>query len=399
MEYLMWSYPWDLLDLDIDHSLKEIASHGLSGLSIATSYHAGRFLQPRSPKRMVYFPEDGTLYFPFEQKNYRELLIQPREARIIGQNEYFWNDVFESATKYHLSISGWTVCLHNTRIGMAYPEVTVKNAFGDPYYYNLCPSHPEVRNYMKTMIGELSVKYPFRSLELESLNYMGYPHEFHHEKDGVGLTNKEQFLLSLCFCDACKKRARLDGIDISFAQNTVKKWLMNMSERELPFNDDEQFTKQGLEFFKDYPEVYAFLKWRSTIVTSLVKEIKEVIPDRIAFNFLSLLTPNESWLFGIDFSSISKICDGIVVCCYDTDSHQVGKDIQESRLSTMKNANIYAGLRLFFPEVKNEQAFIDKVSAAKANGSDGFFFYNYGLIPQQRLNWIKKAINNHEEQE
>jgi hypothetical protein len=59
----MWTYAWDLLDLGFDTVPGELSDRaGVNGISLATSYHAGRFPEPRSPKRKVYFPEDGTIY-------------------------------------------------------------------------------------------------------------------------------------------------------------------------------------------------------------------------------------------------------------------------------------------------------------------------------------------------
>jgi hypothetical protein len=386
----LWTYPWDLLDIGIDEAMSEIASTGLNGISLTTSYHAGRFLQPRSPKRKVYFPEDGTLYFPYRKEYYRDSLIQPSMASLIRDNPGFWDDVFNAAARHHLKVSGWTVCLHNTKLGMEYPDTTVHNAHGDVYYYNLCPSHEAVRHYIKAMIADLAGQYPFHALELESLNFMGFPHEFHHEKDGVGLTERDQFLLSLCFCDACKARAAQAGLELAEAQQTVKLWIEEIIERELPVNDDARFRELGIDYFEDTPAVIEYLHWRSTVVTSLASELQEIMPAQTKLYFLSLLTPDSSWLFGVDFEAISQCTDGIVVCCYDSDAARVGTDMRQSR-AVSGDAPLFTGLRLFYPEVHNKQDFIDKVLQATEAGTDGFVFYNYGLIPQKRLSWIAEA--------
>ncbi|MDB5055812.1 MAG: hypothetical protein JWM44_3862 [Bacilli bacterium] len=393
MNYSIWTYPWDLLDIGIDQAMTEIAQAKLTGVSLTTSYHAGRFLQPRSPKRKVYFPEDGTLYFPFQKEKYRSLLIQPTAASLIKENPNFWDLVFEAAGKQNLTVSGWTVCLHNTKLGMEYPEITVKNAYGDAYFYNLCPSHGEVRQYMKTMLEDLTTQYPFHAIELESLNYMGFPHEFHHEKDGVGLSEKDQFLLSLCFCDACKTRAQREGIDLRHAQQTVKQWIDAICERELPLPDDPQFMQLGIDYFAEHPEVVEYLHWRSTVVTSLAKELQEIMPARTQLYFLSLLTPNMSWLFGVDFQEISKINDGIVVCCYDSPPQQVGASMAQSKKAA-NATQLHTGLRVFYPENHNKAEFLDKVALAEAAGTNGFVFYNYGLIPKARMTWIREAIES-----
>lgn len=391
MHYSIWSYPWDLLDIGIEQAMGEMADVGLNGISLTTSYHAGRFLQPRSPKRKVYFPEDGTLYFPFRTEKYQHSYIKPAAATLISDNPGFWDTVFNAAAKHNLKVSGWTVCLHNTKLGLEYPEMTVHNAHGDAYYYNLCPSNDSVRHYIKTMISDLTDLYPFHALELESLNFMGFPHEFHHEKDGVGLTERDQFLLSLCFCDACQVRAKREGIDISESQQLVKGWIDEISECELPIDDDEQFLALGIDYFADTPAVVEYLHWRSTVVTSLAAELQEIIPAQTKLYFLSLLTPDSSWLFGVDFAAISKINDGIVVCCYDSPASRVGDDMRESR-SASGDAQLFTGLRLFYPEVQNKQELIAKVVQATEADSDGFVFYNYGLIPKKRLSWIAEAI-------
>ncbi len=62
MRNSMWTYPWDILDIGTDAVLGECRDRaGLNAISVATSYHAGRFLQARSPLRKTFFPEDGTI--------------------------------------------------------------------------------------------------------------------------------------------------------------------------------------------------------------------------------------------------------------------------------------------------------------------------------------------------
>ena len=64
MRFAMWTYPWDVLDLGIDTVVADIRDRaGLNGINVATSYHDGRYLQPRSQHRKSYFPEDVTIYF------------------------------------------------------------------------------------------------------------------------------------------------------------------------------------------------------------------------------------------------------------------------------------------------------------------------------------------------
>jgi len=62
-EYSVWVYPWDLHDLGVAETNARMAEIGVNTFSLATSYHAGRFLQPGNPHRRMYFPEDCTVYY------------------------------------------------------------------------------------------------------------------------------------------------------------------------------------------------------------------------------------------------------------------------------------------------------------------------------------------------
>jgi hypothetical protein len=389
----IWSYPWDLEDLGIACTLKDMKEHNLTGVSLITSYHAGRFLQIRSGKRKVYFPEDGVLYYPSDLSRFKGQRIQPQIGRFIQEHPGFWDEVFNEAAKLNMTVSGWTVCLHNTRIGMAYEDTCVHNAYDDPIYYNQCPSNSDVRLYMNTLIDDICSTLPWHSLELESMNYMGHAHEYHHEKDGIGLTKLDDFLFSLCFCDSCVKRAKSEGLDILPAKKTLRMWLDQICLRDVPHNRDEEFLQRGFAFFQDTPEVYDYLQWRSTVVTSLVQEVVYAASGYGRLYFLSLLPHSRSWLFGVDLKSISGICNGVVVCSYDCDAWQAAADMRESRKDFGDHAELLIGMRAFCPEYSGQKNFKEKVRLAKEQGVNGYLFYNYGLIPPAHLDWIKDALD------
>ena len=187
MHRSMWTYAWDILDLGFDAALGELRDRaGLNSVSLASSYHAGRFLQPRSPKRKVYFPEDGTIYFHPTPARWEGLAIQPKVAEVIEGGDVL-RELVRRRDAGGLKVCCWTVCLHNTRLGMLHPGAVTRNAFGDPNYYNLCPSNPDARAYVCALVEDLTHSYEPDLVELESPSFMGFAHEFHHEKDGVGL--------------------------------------------------------------------------------------------------------------------------------------------------------------------------------------------------------------------
>ena len=390
----MWSYPWDLEDCGMAHALDDMKEHGLTGVSMTTSYHAGRFLCIRSPRRRIYFPEDGTLYYNSDLSRFKSLRIQPKVSAFAREHPDFWARLLEQTRRRGMTVSGWTVCLHNTRIGYAYPDACVRNAFDDTVYFNQCPSNPDVRAYMNALIDDLCASLPgLHALELESMNFMGHAHEYHHEKDGIGITALEDFLLSLCFCPSCVARAASEGLDILPAKAQVRCWLAALGEGER-LGSDEEFLARGMDFFKPWPEVEAYLRWRCTVVTSLMREIHETAAGRTRLYFLSLLPHSGSWLFGVDLREITKVCEGVVVCSYDCDEHKARADLTQSRRDFAKGARLMIGMRCFTPEYRDQQAFERKIRTAAELGVDVYVLYNYGLIPQSRLNWIRDSFEH-----
>lgn len=392
----MWTYPWDLLDIGKEQAYTDLfGTAKLNSISLAMSYHAGRFVQPRSPKRKVYFPEDGTLYFHVNPELYKGQLIQPETVSYVDECDSLIRQLSADKHEKNFRLSSWFVCLHNTRIGTAYPEVTVVNAFGDHYYYNQCPSNPAARTYITTVLKDLTTHYDIDAIELESLSFMGFPHEFHHEKDGVGLNDYEQFLLSLCFCDSCQSRAEQAGVQFEAVKRFVQNELLVAFAREIPKPVDVEFYTKGMAFFRDDRAFYDFLVWRNSVVTSLTREVREAVNPNTDVIFLSLVTET-AWTIGVDVNEISKVCDSVLVCCYDTGTKQVGIDTKKSREIVDEAKSLLTGFRVFYPEVHSKDELVAKIEETVTNGADGVNFYNYGLIPESRLEWIGAtlAVNN-----
>ena len=66
----MYTYTWDLAERELGAVADEILGLGLNTITLATSYHAGKFLRPRGKTGKVYFPEDGTAYFRTDPSRY-----------------------------------------------------------------------------------------------------------------------------------------------------------------------------------------------------------------------------------------------------------------------------------------------------------------------------------------
>ncbi|PDT36353.1 hypothetical protein CO671_12010 [Rhizobium sp. M10] len=391
MHLSMWTYPWDIQDQGLDVIAAELRNRvGLNTISMATSYHAGRFLQPRSPQQKAYYPEDGTVYFRPDESLWQDKLIRPLMAGNVTER----GDMLEALTRGRdatgLRVSCWTVCLHNSRLGMLHPDHVTRNAFGNPNYYNLCPSSPAARAYAVTLVHDITLNYRPDMVELESPNFMGFAHEYHHEKDGVGLNAEDDFLLSLCFCDHCTARAAKAGVPAESARRTVARFIAELCERDVPERQFPDFPAAGIDAFRDHPDLHAYLAWRSEPVTSLIDEIKAAADPASRIVLIDL---KNGWLGGVDLAAVGKLCDGAILCCYDMEPNSVGDVIRAGRAAIGPQKFLGVGLRVFYPEVTAPAVLAARAKAAVDAGADGVNFYNYGLIPAKRLDWVRASVD------
>ena len=391
MHLSMWTYPWDIQDQGIEGTFRDLRDRaGLNTISLATSYHAGRFLQPRSPAQKAYFPEDGTVYFTPDEQLWTDKVIRPLKAQNVSVRGDMLKALVEERARGGMKVSCWTVCLHNTRLGMLHSNHVTRNAFGNPNYYNLCPSSPEARDYVVTLVKDITTHYKPDMLELESPNFMGFAHEYHHEKDGVGLNDEDDFLLSLCFCDHCMRRASAAGVQMEEAKRTVAGFIAEMCEREIPSKQFDTFPAAGIDAFKAWPALHAFLQWRTEPVTSLIKEIKDNADPATRIVLIDL---KDGWLGGVDLEAVGKICDGAILCCYFMPPDQIAEVMKEGRAILGPDKYLGIGFRVFYPEVTSAADLAARAKAAIEAGADGINFYNYGLIPAKRLDWVRQAVD------
>ncbi|MEZ2222711.1 hypothetical protein [Rhizobium sp. RCC_161_2] len=391
MHLSMWTYPWDIQDQGVDQTVSDLRDRaGLNTISLATSYHAGRFLQPRSPTQKAYFPEDGTVYFTPDETMWRDKEIRPLMARNVSERGDMLAKLVDERAKGGMKVSCWTVCLHNTRLGMLHPAHTTRNAFGNANYYSLCPSSPAARDYVVTLVNDVTTHYKPDMLELESPNFMGFAHEYHHEKDGVGLNDEDDFLLSLCFCDHCMSRAEKAGIDAAAARDTVRTFIAEMCEREIPQKQFAEFPAAGIDAFKAWQDLHAYLRWRTEPVTSLIAEIKRHADPATKIVLIDL---KDGWLGGVDLEAVGKVCDGAILCCYFMAPDAVADVMESGRAALGPDKYLGAGFRVFYPEVPSASDIAARTKVAVDAGADGVNFYNYGLIPAKRLDWVRAAVD------
>ena len=81
----IYTYAWDLAETGVEAAASEFRGLGLDTVTIAASYHAGKFLRPHGKASKVYFPEDGTVYFNADASRYGA--IKPAANSLLAERD------------------------------------------------------------------------------------------------------------------------------------------------------------------------------------------------------------------------------------------------------------------------------------------------------------------------
>lgn len=383
----IYSYAWDLAETGVGAAVDEFRALGLDTVTIAGSYHAGKFLRPHGKAGRVYFPEDGTAYFKTDASRYGA--IKPLPNSILAKQDVLRELVDDG----RMAVNVWLVLLHNTALGMAHPESVVRNAFGDPYFYNLCPSAPEARAYAKGLARDVTESYPIAGISMEAPGFTPYAHGFHHEFALMRSNPWLENLLGLCFCDHCVARAEAEGIDARKLNAQVAADIEAYLQSDIDFPPDmaEAFWRADIVADGD---LRRYLDFRNDVVTSLVTEIRAVVrSDAKVAVIPSVARPTGgAWYEGTDLRRLGAATGIIEACFYEPSPMRVKADLFDIRRRIGSDVTLRGILRPSFPDLATKGDFIAAVEALRAGGVDELAFYNYGHLRRANLQWIGDAL-------
>jgi hypothetical protein len=384
----IYAYPWDIAEIGVSAAVDRFLALGLDTVTITGSYHAGKFLRPHGKGGKVYFPEDGTIYFKPDLSRYGA--IKPVENTLLSSGR---DIVRELVWQSRMATNVWLVLLHNTRLGLAHPDAVVANAFGDRYIYNLCPSAPEARAYAIGLARDVTESYPISGVSLETPGFLPYMHGYHHE---FALNRPNRWLdsqLGLCFCAHCIGGAKRAGIQVEALKRQVA-------------SDIDAYLASDLDFPADMAEAFwladvrsdgdlrAFLDWRCSVVTSLVREIRGAVrKDATVAVIPSVARPTAgAWYEGSDLAALAEAAGLIEACFYEPGAARIKADLFDVKRRLREKGRLRGILRPAFPDLESKGEFLAAIGALAAGGVSEVAFYNWGHVRDANLEWIAEGL-------
>lgn len=396
-------FAYDLVDEGYDTVLDNVANRGgLGGISMATAYHHGRDIFPHNPVRKVRFLEGGTVFFRPDFSLYGSLRPQPSR---LTEDADVLEDAVAAASALDLTVNAWTVYCHNTGLGSKHPELTIHNAFDDPYLNDLCPARPEVQEFALALTADIANR-GVDSIIVESLHYGLFEHGHHHERYFIDFGNLAKYLFGLCFCEHCTDAGEAAGADVERLKAFVVESLGTIFEGGPPLEAPE-LDESEVRSMAD-GEMGRFLDSRAATVTSLSERAADVARDRgVRFEFIDpsgamkgyatgLPTgppaAESAWMMGCDIAGIGAAAD-VMAIGYASDPERVRFDLDAYQKLLSGDSRLTVAMRPMVPDCDSVENLIEKLQTARAARASRVDFYHYGFMPLTVLDRVRAAMD------
>ena len=383
----LYTYPWDVAEVGLPVFLDELRASGLNGVTLTCAYHAAKLLRPRGLQSRLVFPEDGTVYFRHRPERYGKL--QPAANSLLRER-----DILAEFCEQGQRVTGWVVLLHNSRLGWAHPEATVKTAFGDSVVNSLCPANPAVREYAIALCADLAEGYGLESILLESTAFMPFEHNYHHEGVHLRLNPWLTSLMGLCFCEHCVAGAGLAGIDAEALRASVAGQLGAFLDSDL-VPSEEMALAWWMADVVGNPALYAYLRWRCALVAGLVREIRAALPRRVLLGVIPThrRPVSAGWIEGHDLHLLAAAADFLEPSFYHNGAEAIRSDGWDLRRRMGPDAPLRCVLRPATPDLESAEDVARAISGLRQQGYQDLSFYNFGRMRKVNLAWVAQALN------
>lgn len=378
MDFAVWAYPWDVRDERPGHVASRLCDIGIDEINLATNYHAVQAFSPHNPERRTHFAHASAYFSP--DGRYGQLEPIPYE----GMNGDWVADIADSL--HDFTLISWTVGCHNSRLGMAHPEVTIESPHGDDLVFGLCPSNPAVQEYLVSLVGDLADSSRFDRIELETFDYFyGTGFGWHHQKIHARLGTLGEFLFGLCFCDHCRATAADAEINVERVREIAATTVDDIVAGRVPHELDPE------RWLRDNPAVADYVDVRADTLVDLYADLADAADDTPLGYYVGMPEAGQEWLVGADLDRLAEHVDYYCLPAYES-SREAVLDAYRTVDSRAPDIPLHVGVLPGHPSIHDEATLVDIVDGLCSTGVPRVSFYNYGLLPEQSLDWIESAV-------
>jgi len=388
-------FPWDAAVEGCAATIETVNTLLCNRVLLSVNYHRARLFRPRQPGLGYYYRVADWLDF----EPHAALYLPGFPLPPVNPDPSVVKAVYECRDHCRRSGLAFTASIigcHNTTIGLARPDLSVQNAFGNRYAFALCPGHPDVRAYLCALVRDVCRSLAPEAILLDSFWFLDAVHREHHELMFVSPGPVGEHLLALCFCEHCYQHAARQGIDMKPVQATVRRLVEKLLQHEGHAGEAGFDQAELAALLREEPALYEFEQARQAIVRSLLLEVREIARQsgcEVDMNSGLLARPSaRAWQEGGLLRDRAQACRHVYVQAHFPQAAQSRQDLAWA-------ATVLSPERLVLTTMMSRE-FINsaselrvRVECAMELGVAGVSLYNYGLLSPRRLGWIRDAFS------
>lgn len=377
-------YPWDVVG-DPDAAAR-IADLGVQQVTLAAAYHSTRALTPRHPRHRIVTAQHAAVLYEVDEERWAGRELRPYRAGGWALGDAY-GEAAAALAEAGVEVHSWVVLAHNSRLGAEYPDTSVVNAYGDRYPWAPCIAQPAVRALLTDLAAEAAIRPGSRGTELESCGWYGLAHLHAHDKiAGVGLGDAAQYLMSLCFCSACRDGYAQQGLEPNLLAAAVRGALEPVWAGAAP-------ADAGVEKRLGAELAAATLDFRTrtarTLQEAAIAAVRACAPQ--GFQVLLHADPVAHHCganAGVDPAHILSVADGVVVPC--TGDPQLLTPFAEQRVD---GAVLAANFTVVSGMGGSPGTLVDDAARAAELGANQLRLYHAGLASDVDLAMVADAVS------
>ena len=375
-----WCYPWDLEDEGYDRALGRLAGEiGVDAVSVAavlddlTEFRSRELNGPRTIVRQA------AAHFHPSSKHYANTRLRPTAAAWMKSRDPL-GQITKRARQHSLQCRAWAVCCRNSLLAARHPMAACVDVFGDPIAARLCPSNPDVREYVAALVDDLSSNHAIDAIELEEVGF-GAGARCAPLETGVALGPIGGILKGWCFCASCRQRAEEAGLDVQEVTAAVLACLgpILRAEPSRPATFGDVLGKT--------PCLAAYHNMRCGAVQTLLEMVR-----RRTNKPLFVHVEADAFGSGIEAAALGDCCDGLVVSPKGDATTVLPEPAGRIARSCGGADRICVGTYCYPPDVCDGPTLVTRVRQAWQSGYAAIGFANYGVAPEPALDWVRQAI-------
>jgi len=381
-------YPWDLLDEGLGDVLDCLRDRvGATGLTLIVATDEMEQFRPRCGVEPRIHRTTGGVYFLPNEEKYQATRLKPpvweqhRKMDVLAK-------VSEECAGRQLDLRVGLSPLLCRRLVGKHPEAACKNAYDITSRNALCPGNPDVRQYVLSLVGDLSGYDDVSAIVLEDVSRPPATDPAPHVQALAMFDTDVADLLNVCFCESCLQGAERDSIDGQAALRCVRSALDRLSSRATP----EGWTLADL--LADNPAIAQYITWADAAYLDLLQRLREVSSKSI---ILSFRNAPQTFVELEHAPDLFALADGITVDAEDLEGviDELSRgDRFAGALTPASVKNMDLLLRMDEGSIDEAPEVVRQLTWAAEAGAGGTTVSHFGAILDHQLDWLHQGLRN-----